>query len=92
MKRFLLVAVALTGLGGIGACNKPAAEDCRKAILNMEQLLGTTTISKVDGDIEGEVRRCKGGSSKDAVACAMNATTLEQLKACGFMGKSAKKS
>ncbi len=90
MKRFLLVAVALLGPVGLGACNKPAAEDCRKAILNMENLLGTTHVGKADGDLEGEVRRCKGGSSKDAVACAIAATSVDQLKACGFLGKAKK--
>jgi hypothetical protein len=90
MKRFLLVVVALLGPVGLGACNKPAADDCRKAILNMEHLLGTTNVGKVDGDIEGEVRRCKGGSTREAVSCAMSATSLEQLKACGFMAKAKK--
>ena len=90
MKRFLLVVVALLGPVGLGACNKPAAEDCRKAILNMENLLGTTTVGKADGDLEGEVRRCKGGSRKEAVACASSATSVEQLKACGFMSKAKK--
>jgi len=85
MKRFLFVIVAVTGLAGIGACNKPEAEDCRKAIVNMEKLLGTTSVNNTPGDIEGEVRRCKGGSRRDAVACAIAATTVEQLKACGFM-------
>ena len=36
-------------------------------------------------DIEGEVRRCKGGSSKEAVECAIKATTIEELRACEFM-------
>ena len=85
MKRFLLVIAAAAGLAGLGACNKPQAQDCRKAILNMQALLGTTTVGKDVGDIEGEVRRCKGGSNKEAVACAQSATTLDQLKACGFM-------
>ena len=87
MKQFLLVVVVvmLAGLGG--ACNKPAAEDCRKAIMNMEALLGTTPVGATPGDIEGEVRRCKGGSTREAVDCAIKATSVEQLKACGFMSK-----
>jgi hypothetical protein len=87
MKRFLLVVViaAASGLGGLGACNKPQADDCRKALLNMQALLGTSAIGKGAVDIEGEVRMCKGGSTKESVACAENATTLDQLKACGFM-------
>jgi len=80
MKQFLLVVAVM-----LAACNKPAAEDCRKAIINMEALLGTTAVGKAADDVESEVRRCKGGSSKEAVACAVAATTLAQLKACGFM-------
>jgi len=90
MTRFLLVLVVLSGLGGLGACNKPQADDCRKAIANMQALLGTTAVGKATSDIEGEVRRCKGGSSREAVACAEGATTVEQLKACGFMTKPTK--
>lgn len=81
MKRFLLVVVAAAGLG---ACNKPAADDCRQAIKNMQALLGTDTAAR-NTDNEAEVRLCKGGSSREAVACALNAKTAEQLKACDFM-------
>ncbi len=84
MKRFLLVVVAVAGFA---ACNKPAADDCRAAINNMQRLLntGTSTIDKA-AENESEVRRCKGGSTKEAVACAIKATTLAELKACEFMG------
>jgi len=82
MKRFLLVMVALAGAG---ACNKPSTDDCRQAIGNMQKLLGTDIVAK-NNDNEGEVRRCKGGSSKEAVACAIKATSLAELKACDFMG------
>lgn len=81
MKRFLLVAVVMVSAG---ACNKPTADDCRQAINNMQKLLGTDNVAK-NTDTEGEVRRCKGGSSKEAVACAMKATSLPELKACNFM-------
>jgi len=87
MKRFLLLAVAVAG---IAACNKPTADDCRLAISNMEKLLGTETIAR-NGDNEGEVRRCRGGSSKEAVACAVKASTLAELKACDFMGNKSPK-
>lgn len=82
MKRFLFVLVMAAGAA---ACNKPTADDCREAIANMQKLLGTTDTAKL-ADSEAEVRRCKGGSSKEAVACAMKATTLTELKACSFMG------
>ncbi|HET7500828.1 MAG TPA: hypothetical protein VFK02_07490 [Kofleriaceae bacterium] len=84
MKRFLLVVVAVAGLGGLGACNKPTADDCRLAIANMQKLLGTDVAAR-NADNESEVRRCKGGSSKEAVACAVKASTIEELKACDFM-------
>ena len=87
MKRFLLVVVTAAGLAGVGACNKPTAEDCRAAILNMERLLHTNTETGRTSESESEVRRCKGGSTQQAVACAKRATTLAELKACDFMSK-----
>ncbi len=84
MKRFLFVLAALAPLGA-GACNKPTQDDCRKAISNMERLLGTEAASR-NADNEGEVRRCRGGSTKDAVTCAIKATTVEELNACKFRG------
>jgi len=92
MKRFLLIAIAVTGIGGLGACDKPTADDCRLAIVNMEKLLGTDTLTTTSktGENESEVRRCKGGSTREAVACAKAATTLPQLKACDFMGAKSK--
>jgi hypothetical protein len=50
----------------------------------MQSLLGTEYISK-NTDMQGEVRRCKGGSSKKAVSCAIAAKTLDDLRACDFM-------
>lgn len=79
MKRF---AVVLGLLLLAGACNKPSEESCRKALANVRTLLGTESS---ESDAEGDVRRCKGGSSKKNVDCAINATSLEQLKGCGFM-------
>ena len=78
MKRF---AVVLGFVVLAGACNKPSEDDCRKALTNVRSLLGT---SADPSDVEGDVRRCKGGSSKKNVECAINATTIEQLKGCGF--------
>jgi len=82
MKKLLFV-VAMGA--SVGACNKPTVEDCRAAIVNMQKLLGTESLGK-EGDVEGEIRRCKGGSTRDAVACAIKATSLADLKACDFMG------
>lgn len=89
MKRYRLVAMAMAGglgLVTLGACNKPTLEDCRLAIANMEKLHHTDTTGARTREGESEVRRCKGGSTKAAVACAKSATTLDELKACGFMG------
>jgi len=78
MKRFAVVlGIAMLA----GACDKPSEENCRQALTNARRLLGTTDP---DADVEGDVRRCKGGSNKKNVECAMNATSLEQLKACDF--------
>jgi hypothetical protein len=89
MKRFLLVVVAAAGLG---ACNKPTVDDCRLAITNMQKLLGTDVAAR-NTDNEAEVRLCKGGSSREAVACAIKASSLDELKACDFMAsKGASKS
>ena len=92
MKRYRWIGAALGAVltvASIGACNKPELEDCRKAIANMQKLLGTDAAAK-NVDNEGEVRRCKGGSSRAAVACAIKATTLDELKACEFMGSKKK--
>jgi hypothetical protein len=80
MTRILLaVAVSI----GLAACDKPSQEDCRKALLNMQHLLGTENIN-TPGGLDGEVRRCQGGSRKEAVACAVKATTMDDLRRCDF--------
>lgn len=92
MKRFVLVLAALAApvLAASGAgCNKPTPDDCRKAIDNMEKLLGTDAAAR-NIDNEGEVRRCRGGSSKEAVTCAIKASSIEELKACAFMSPKSK--
>jgi|SRR6185436_17095702 len=85
MKRF---AVVLGLLVLAGACDKPSEENCRKALTNMRKLLGTDNPTT---DIGGDVRACKGGSTKKTVECAINATSVEQLKACGFFKNPEKK-
>jgi hypothetical protein len=81
----VFAAVLGAAAGILGACNKPEADDCRKAIANMQKLLGTDASAK-NVDSEGEVRRCKGGSTREAVDCAIKANTLDELRACKFMG------
>jgi hypothetical protein len=91
MKRFVLVAAAVVSLGTMSACDKPTAEDCRRAIANMQKLLGADVTGLRTTENEGEVRRCKGGSTKASVACAKNATTAAELKSCEFMASKGKK-
>ncbi|TMQ05178.1 MAG: hypothetical protein E6J91_41275 [Deltaproteobacteria bacterium] len=85
MKHLLaVVVVSIVSLLGGGACNKPSADDCEKAIRNMQQLLGTGDAIST-ADLQGEIRRCQGGSNREAVACAAKATNPDELKACAFM-------
>ena len=90
MKRFSTVAVSVFSvilLFGAAGCDKPSPEDCEKAIRNIEKLRGTDN-AMTTAELQGEVRRCQGGSSREPVACAIKATTVDELKACSFKGKS----
>ena len=88
MKRFLL-AVAVLVAPGLVACNKPTEDECRQAIGKVQNLFGTEAAAR-NADNEGEVRRCRGGSTKDTVACAIKANTVAELKACAFMSAKSK--
>jgi hypothetical protein len=79
MIRVALLMVAVAAFG----CSKPSEEDCRKAIANMQRLMGTENLRDA-ATIEGDVRRCKGGSHRKAVKCAMEAKTLDDLRHCDF--------
>jgi hypothetical protein len=81
--RLALALVAALGAASASACDRPTPEDCEKALRNMQQLLGTDNLNTTAG-IQGEVRRCRGGSSKTAVACAIKAQTIEDLNKCDF--------
>ena len=83
MTRLGLVIIAVLSLASVAACDKPTPESCEKALRNMQQLLGTETLNTT-GSLQGEIRRCRGGSSKEAVECATKATTLDELHACHF--------
>lgn len=76
MMRYALLLVFLV------ACNKPSDDECRKALTNIRDLMGTDNATT---DMNGDIRRCKGGSSKKAVKCAGAAKTLDELRACEFM-------
>ena len=81
MKR-ALVLVMLLAAGSIG-CNKPSESNCRKAIHNMQRLIGTDKLHSAS-NVESAVRSCRGASKKASVECAIQAQTLEQLKKCSF--------
>lgn len=81
MTRLSIIALATWAL--LGACDKPKPEECRQALLNMQHLLGTENLNDA-ASLEGEVRRCRGGSKKAAVQCAIKAQTLDELRACDF--------
>ena len=78
------ISLLLVVVFSAAACNTPSDSACRKAIQNMRSLLGTDSPTN-QSDIEGDVRRCKGGSRKKAVECAGNAKPLDELRACDFM-------
>jgi hypothetical protein len=80
-----LAAVATISLLAVlsSGCEKPSEESCRKAISNMQQLMGTDNL-RDHASVESEVRRCKGGSSRKSVECAINAKTLQELRTCDF--------
>jgi hypothetical protein len=81
MKRLLFLVCVTTSLA---ACDKPSAEDCQRALENMQvQMFGPTNAFDRT-DISGEVRRCRTGSTKESVACAIAAKSPEDLKACKF--------
>jgi hypothetical protein len=81
MTRLALIALAAGAL--LAGCDKPKPDDCRKALLNMQHLLGTENLNDTS-TLEGEVRRCRGGSKRKAVECAIKAQTLDELRACDF--------
>ena len=79
MKRLVIPAL----LAAFGACGKPSEDNCRKAVLNIQHLLKTEDPNDTTR-IESEIRRCRNGSSKESVECAMNANSLDELRKCGF--------
>ena len=83
-RKLLSAALVVVGTLALGACEKPSEEDCRKAIANMQELLGTDKLLATES-LQGAVRMCQGASKKKAVQCAIDAKSLEALQACDFM-------
>jgi hypothetical protein len=81
MKHLAFVGLVLAGL--LAGCNKPSEDACKKAILNIKHLHNTENVNG-ETDLDGEVRRCRGGSTRESVECAGSAQTLEDLNRCAF--------
>ena len=88
MKKFTTVrsiAAAILAVAALsqGACNKPTPDECKKALTNMQELMGTEAVN-TPASIASATRRCRGASKKESVNCAAKATTLDELKQCSF--------
>ena len=82
MKRTIMSGIVL-GAVLLSGCNRPEADECRRAVENIRALYGVTDMPG-QNSLENEVRKCQAGSTKKQVACALKATTVEALKACDF--------
>lgn len=82
MKKLLCLAFICAGLA---ACDKPSDTDCKKAIANIRLLLGTDKMTEDTGQSAAWVRSCQGSAKKSSVKCAMEASTVDQLKRCGLL-------
>ena len=85
MNRLVLALAVVLAVGpSLAGCDKPTPESCRKALLNMQHLLGNDAGTIDEAMIGAEIRRCRGGSSKVSVECATKATSLDELRKCSF--------
>lgn len=82
MTKRILLALAMFALVG---CSKPSEGDCKRAIANIRALLGTDKLTEDSGQNSAWVRSCRGSAKKESVKCAMEASTVEQLKRCGLL-------
>lgn len=74
------LAVAL-----FGACDKPSEANCKRAVTNIRQLMGTSKMS-IDGAQDAAwVRSCRGTAKEASVSCAIEAKSLDGLKTCGLL-------
>lgn len=74
-----LAALLLT----LTACNaKPSEAECRKAIDNINKIVGVENTANIERDIEINVRRCRAEWSRKSVKCMQTKTTPEGLAEC----------
>ncbi len=85
MKKPGLVGAAILMLVALAACEKPSEGDCKKAISNIRRLLGTDKMTEDTGQSAAWVRSCRGSAKQSSVSCAMEASTVDQLKRCGLL-------
>lgn len=80
-----LRVLSLLAVCALTACDKPSETDCKKAIANIRLLLGTDKMTEDTGQSAAWVRSCQGSAKKSSVKCAMEASTVDQLKRCGLI-------
>ncbi len=77
MKRLVLIVA----LGLVGACSKPSAEDCRKAVLNLQRIRGLDTSAHAP-DPEAFTRKCRATGDPKIVRCIIDAKTEGEVARC----------
>jgi hypothetical protein len=77
MKRLVLIAA----LALAGACSKPSADDCRKAVLNLQRIRGLDTSAHAP-DPEAFVRKCRATGDPKVVRCIIEAKTEGEVARC----------
>jgi hypothetical protein len=75
--RTLLVMVLLS----LGCANKPSEEECKKAISNIQKVLGLEGTA-IEADTIAAIRKCRGQSTRQAALCMAAAKTSEEIDAC----------
>jgi len=79
MKRVALLLMVVAG----AACSKPTADDCRKAITNLQRIQGLDQSSNLRGqDIEAYVRKCRATGDPQTVKCFIDAKTDADIARC----------
>jgi hypothetical protein len=84
MKLPVLFAVWMCAALATG-CDKPSSSECKRAIGNIRTLMGTAQMS-IEGSADAAwIRSCRGAAKKSSVTCAIEAKSLDALKACGLL-------